>query len=85
VNRALALDPAMLLLDHISARIPREQVRQLGGDIQAMARKRGSSIIAATADPEFASAVASRVLVLEPASGRLKDRPRAGWFRGRLG
>lgn len=84
LGRALALDPAVLLLEHISAGIPREQVRQFGADIQAMAMRRGSTIIVATADPNFAAAVAARVLVLEPASGRLTDRPRAGWCRGQI-
>lgn len=79
VGRALALDPAVLLLEHISAGIERKDVRRLGAEIQEMAIRRGPSIIAATADADFAAAIASRVLILEPASGRLKRR-RAAWF-----
>ena len=82
VGRAIALDPAILLLEHASARLPREQVAAAGTQMQAVAAARGMALVAATADDVFAKAVAKRVLTLEPATGRLKAQRR--WF-GRSG
>ncbi len=78
-GRAIALDPAILLLEHASARLPREDVAALGGHIRAAAVRRGIALVAATGDEVFAKAVAERVLTLEPATGRLKE-PRRRWF-----
>jgi ABC-type transporter Mla maintaining outer membrane lipid asymmetry ATPase subunit MlaF len=77
--RALALDPALLIVEHASADVPRSEVHALGRAIRDVAARRGAALVAATADPEFAKAVADRVLTLEPATGRLKER--RGWFR----
>jgi ABC-type transporter Mla maintaining outer membrane lipid asymmetry ATPase subunit MlaF len=79
LGRALALDPAILLLEHVSAGIPRSQVAALGVEIGAIVKRRGSASLVATADEEFAAAVAARVVRLEPATGRLQER-RAGFF-----
>lgn len=84
VARALAHDPAVLLLEHASAGIPRQEVQSFGAGIRAVAGKRNLAVVAVTADQEFAAAVAASVLTLEPATGRLKQR-RAGWFARRLG
>lgn len=83
--RALALDPAVLLVEHLSAGVPRPDVAPLGASIRSVAERRGAAIVAATADAEFAGAVARRVLTLEPATGRLREAGGPGWFRGRLG
>jgi ABC-type lipoprotein export system ATPase subunit len=78
-GRAIALDPAILLLEHISASVGRHGVLKLGADIRSVAGRRGAALVAASADEAFARAVASRVLTLEPSSGQLKEwRPR--WF-----
>jgi predicted ABC-type transport system involved in lysophospholipase L1 biosynthesis ATPase subunit len=79
VGRALALDPAVLLLEHPSATLPRETAGRFGGDLRRIAAARGAALLAATADRTFADAVASRVLTHEPASGKLAER-RRGWF-----
>jgi ABC-type transporter Mla maintaining outer membrane lipid asymmetry ATPase subunit MlaF len=81
VARALALDPAVLLLEHLSANVRRTDVAPLGSSIRRVAERRGAAVIAATADLEFARAVAQRVLTLEPATGKLSTR--RGWLRGR--
>lgn len=77
--RAVALDPALLLVEHASAGVPRPDVKALGRAIRDVAAHRGAALLAATADPEFARSVADRVLTLEPATGRLTER--RGWFR----
>ncbi len=79
LGRAIALDPAILLLEHASARLPREEVALLGARLRAVAEGRNIALVALTADEAFARAVARRVLTLEPATGRLKE-PRRGWF-----
>jgi ABC-type sulfate/molybdate transport systems ATPase subunit len=81
VARALAFDPAVLLLEHLSANVRRADVAPLGSSIRRVAERRGAAVIAATADLEFARAVAQRVLTLEPATGKLSTR--RGWLRGR--
>ena len=80
--RALALDPAVLLIEHLSAGVPRGDVAALGADIADIARRRGSAVIAATMDVEFATAIADRVLTLKPATGGLSESGR-GWFSRR--
>lgn len=77
-GRAIALDPAILLLEHASARLRREEVGPLGAQMRAVAASRGIALVAVTADELFAKAVAERVLTLEPATGRLKEPRR--WF-----
>jgi ABC-type polar amino acid transport system ATPase subunit len=84
-GRAIALDPAVLLLEHVSASVGRNEVPGLGAAIRAVAARRGAALVAATADVVFARAVAARVLTLEPGTGRLKEWRRRRWFDARLG
>jgi ABC-type transporter Mla maintaining outer membrane lipid asymmetry ATPase subunit MlaF len=80
--RALALDPEVLLLEHASAGLTPADQQGFAADIAAIARRRGSAVIAATADGSFARAVADRVLTLNAASGALAESS-GGWFRRR--
>jgi ABC-type lipoprotein export system ATPase subunit len=77
--RAIALDPAIIVLEHPTRNVPSDAVEPLAGQIRRLAERRGAAILAATVDEAFAGAVARRVLRLDPATGRLKE-PR-GWFR----
>ena len=79
LGRAIALGPAILLLEHASARLPPEAVAAAGADIRAVAAGRRIALLAVAADERFAKAVAGRVLTLEPATGRLTARRRR-WF-----
>jgi ABC-type transporter Mla maintaining outer membrane lipid asymmetry ATPase subunit MlaF len=81
-GRAIALDPTIVLLEHASARLDRQDVNAAGAMLAAVAAARGIALIAVSADEAFAKAVAERVFTLEPATGRLK--PQRRWF-GRLG
>ena len=85
LGRAIALDPDVLWLEHVTASVGRDDVAALASDMREIARRRGAAIVAATADEAFARAVAGRVLTLEPSSGRLKERRRLRWFGGGLG
>jgi ABC-type polar amino acid transport system ATPase subunit len=46
--------------------------------MRSIAQRRETALLALTADREFASQVASRVLTLDAATGRLSERRR--WF-----
>jgi ABC-type branched-subunit amino acid transport system ATPase component len=83
LGRALALDPAVLLLEHVSAGLAAHDAAALGADIRGIAAHRGAAVIAATMDEGFARAVAGRVLKWDPASGRFAE-PRSGRWFGRL-
>ena len=74
LGRALALDPAVVILEHPTAEMPREDVPALA----AQCRDVPAATIALTADPAFAEAVADRCLTLNAATGILAGR--SGWF-----
>jgi ABC-type transporter Mla maintaining outer membrane lipid asymmetry ATPase subunit MlaF len=74
LGRALALDPAVVILEHPTAGVPREAVAELADQC----RRVPAATIVLSADLEFAEASATRCLTLEPATGRLNAR--SGWF-----
>jgi ABC-type transporter Mla maintaining outer membrane lipid asymmetry ATPase subunit MlaF len=80
LGRAIALDPAVLLLEHVSAGLDADAGRRFARDIRVLAAGRRAATLAIGADDRFAAAVAERVLALDPASGRLSER-RRGWLR----
>jgi ABC-type transporter Mla maintaining outer membrane lipid asymmetry ATPase subunit MlaF len=77
--RALALDPAIALLEHPTAQVERPAVVPLARAIRQVAASRKLTALALTADEDFAYAFADRVLRLDAATGRLSER-RRGWF-----
>jgi predicted ABC-type transport system involved in lysophospholipase L1 biosynthesis ATPase subunit len=83
LGRALALNPAVLLLEHVSAGLDAAAAGLLAAEVRATAARRGAAIVAVTADEAFARAIARRVLRWEPATGRLTEQ--RGWFGRWLG
>jgi ABC-type transporter Mla maintaining outer membrane lipid asymmetry ATPase subunit MlaF len=71
--RALALEPALLVLEHPTALAPAGAAPALAADIVRLAGPRSLTVIVMTEDAGFASAVADRRLALDPATGALKD------------
>jgi ABC-type lipoprotein export system ATPase subunit len=69
--RALALDPALLLLEHPTVAVPARVQPEIAAQIGRIAARRGFALVALTADEPFARAAASRILKLDAASGRL--------------
>jgi len=78
-GRALALNPAIVLLEHPSAGVERAAIEALGRDVQRVIAGRNAAAVTLTADAEFARVVAPRVLTLDPATGHLNE-PRPGWL-----
>jgi putative ABC transport system ATP-binding protein len=79
LGRALALGPALLLLEHASATLDRNDALAFGRDTRSIAAARPAALLALTADEAFARAAASRMLTFDAASGQLTAR-RRGWF-----
>lgn len=82
LGRALALGPVLLLLEHPTSGVERDAIAAFGRDVRGAADRRGITTLTLTADLEFATLVAARVLALDPATGRLAQRRRR-WF-GRM-
>lgn len=74
LGRALALDPAVVILEHPTADITREAAAELAAQCRTMA----AATIALTADATFAESASDRCLTLDPATGRLAQR--TGWL-----
>jgi ABC-type transporter Mla maintaining outer membrane lipid asymmetry ATPase subunit MlaF len=79
LGRALALDPVVLLLEHPSVGITREFVEAFARDVGRIVAARSMAALALTADAAFAHAFTSRVVKIDPASGR-SSPVRSGWF-----
>lgn len=82
LGRAVALDPAILVLEHPSDGLDRARVAEVGRHIRAVASARQMAALSLTADAEFAAHAAARVLTFEPASGRLVPQ-RFRWLLGK--
>jgi ATP-binding cassette subfamily C protein CydCD len=77
--RAVALDPALLLLEHPTAGLPEKTSAPFADDVARVLEGRRPAALAITQDRTFAKGVAHRVLQLQPATGALKPL-RKGWF-----
>jgi ABC-type transporter Mla maintaining outer membrane lipid asymmetry ATPase subunit MlaF len=73
IARALALNPSIVLFEHASATLPRPDVSIFGRELLAIVEKREAAAIALTMDPEFASAIATKTLTLDAATGRVTE------------
>jgi predicted ABC-type transport system involved in lysophospholipase L1 biosynthesis ATPase subunit len=81
--RALAMNPALLILEHPTGTIAdRAHSRALGGSLRALAARRGMGWIALTADDEFVRASGGTRLKLNAATG---DLGTGGFWRSLLG
>jgi ABC-type transporter Mla maintaining outer membrane lipid asymmetry ATPase subunit MlaF len=78
--RAVALAPALLVVEHPTLGIEEGARAALARDLAAVAERRRQAALIITQDEDFATASAHRALRLEPATGTLKPVGR-GWFR----
>jgi ABC-type transporter Mla maintaining outer membrane lipid asymmetry ATPase subunit MlaF len=81
LGRALALQPRVLLAEHPSATLEREDAAVFAADLARITGARGLASLVLTADAAFARALADRVLTLQPATGVLQPASgRRRWF-----
>jgi ABC-type lipoprotein export system ATPase subunit len=79
LGRALAPDPRILLSEHPNALLDSGDVARFAAEYARLVRQRGVVSVVLTADSAFASAVAQRILTLQPGTGELKPLP--AWRR----
>lgn len=79
--RAVALDPAVLLLEHPTALLPESAQAAFAADLVRLADARRLSVIAITDDRRFAHTIARSRFVLDPATGAVTPA-RSWWRRG---
>jgi ABC-type transporter Mla maintaining outer membrane lipid asymmetry ATPase subunit MlaF len=77
--RAVALEPALLLLEHPTAQIPEAARAAFAADIVRVTDARRLAVLIITQDQAFAQKVAHRTLKLNGATGALSP-VRRGWF-----
>jgi len=78
--RAIALQPALLVIEHPTLGLDDGERDALARDVASVTEQRRQAALIITQDETFATASADRALRLEPATGALKPVGR-GWFR----
>jgi ABC-type nitrate/sulfonate/bicarbonate transport system ATPase subunit len=78
--RAVALEPALLLLEHLTAPLADAARDALAADVVRVTEARRLATLIITHDTAFAWRVSHRALTLQPATGILAPLKR-GWFR----
>jgi len=81
LGRAIALGPAVLLMEHPTATVPREVVSGFAADVVRLASGRGLTVLVMTADAAFAEALTPAAWKVVPADGTLVPIEGAGWRR----
>jgi ABC-type polar amino acid transport system ATPase subunit len=77
--RAIAIDPRVLLMEHPTSSLPREDVPAFAALVRRLAEARHLTVIALADDQVFADAVAETALKLNPGTGVLSST--RGWRR----
>jgi ABC-type transporter Mla maintaining outer membrane lipid asymmetry ATPase subunit MlaF len=72
--RAIAMDPTLLVLEHPSATLAREEVVRVAQTVRTIAERRHLATMTLTMDEKFAGTAASRILRLDLATGRLSEQ-----------
>lgn len=71
--RAIAMEPALLLVEHPTAIVPAEAAPAFAADLGRLADRRRLAVIAITDDARFAAALGGRSLTLRAATGALVE------------
>jgi ABC-type transporter Mla maintaining outer membrane lipid asymmetry ATPase subunit MlaF len=79
LGRALAVEPRLLLMEHPTASLARDQVPAFARIVRETVQARGITLIALTDDAEFADTVADTALKLHAGTGALTST--RGWRR----
>ena len=72
--RALAFDPAVLVLEHPTATLSPEQAGPYAAVIKNVGISRNVTVVGLTADEKFAEQTGGRLLVWQPATGEFRER-----------
>ena len=72
--RALALDPAILVLEHPTANLSEGDAKAFAAIVSAIAARRGLTTVGVLMDEKFAKATGGRLLMWQPATGEMKER-----------
>jgi len=78
--RAIALRPALLLLEHPTASIPEPERPAFADDLVRICEARTLAAVVITTDHDFAKAVAHRTLSLQGGTGALVAPPQKRWW-----
>lgn len=78
--RAVAFDPALLLVEHPTARVAERARSALAADMRRVSASRGLTTIVITNDDPFARSIALRNLKLDAVTGELRELG-GRWFR----
>ena len=71
--RALAFNPAMLVLEHPTANLRPDAAKRFAGIVKDVSAKRGLTTIGLLMDESFAKATGGRLLKWQPATGEMKE------------
>jgi ABC-type transporter Mla maintaining outer membrane lipid asymmetry ATPase subunit MlaF len=79
--RALALDPAILVLEHPAVHLSADEANDFASTIRDIAKRRGLTTIGLSADEKFAKATGGRLLLWHPATGEFRQRSALRFWR----
>jgi len=77
LGRAIALDPAIIVIEHPTVELSRPDIQPMAVRCRDVALARKAAAITLTTDRDFGETIASRILTLQPGSGRLSGD---GWL-----
>ena len=71
--RALAFDPAILVLEHPTANLSPDEAKAFAAIVSKVSEHRGLTTIGLLMDERFAKATGGRLLIWQPATGDVKS------------
>jgi ABC-type transporter Mla maintaining outer membrane lipid asymmetry ATPase subunit MlaF len=83
--RALAVDPAVLLLEHPTARLAPQEAREFAGVVKHISETRRLTTLGLMMNEAFGRAVGGRLLFWQPATGEMRLPSRFALWRVRRG